>query len=272
MNPPESGCSRLGPPLIIIGMHRSGTTMITRLLDDCGMFVGRDLNEHHESRYFLGLNDGVLGAGGGSWERVEPYLASREDAAFLGHTTAALAASLASGFDTGYLSLPKRAALRLGKRFPWGWKDPRTCLVMPQWLRIFPGARLLHIIRHPLDVALSFVKREAFKRDRGWDYTGEVLDVAYSLRLWDLYLGECLRCRALRERYLEVRFEDLLAHPVMRLREICGFAGLEVPERDLARAAAMVDESRQRRFDGPALEQWEARLRGLAHAAEFGYA
>jgi hypothetical protein len=43
-------------PVIILGMHRSGTSMVSELLDQLGLFVGRELQDDHESTYFLDLN------------------------------------------------------------------------------------------------------------------------------------------------------------------------------------------------------------------------
>jgi hypothetical protein len=40
-------------PVIILGMHRSGTTMVTKLLEEVGLFVGDRLDENHEAVLFL---------------------------------------------------------------------------------------------------------------------------------------------------------------------------------------------------------------------------
>jgi len=48
---------------------------------------------------------------------------------------------------------------------PWGFEDPRSCAILPLYLAIFPGARVLHIVRSADDVAASLAR----KHKRGVD-------------------------------------------------------------------------------------------------------
>ena len=43
-------------PVVVVGMHRSGTSLVSRILDDCGVMMGKDLQEDHESIFFISLN------------------------------------------------------------------------------------------------------------------------------------------------------------------------------------------------------------------------
>lgn len=47
-------------PIIILGMHRSGTTMITQLLENLGLFVGTEKEVNHEALFFGKLIIGYL--------------------------------------------------------------------------------------------------------------------------------------------------------------------------------------------------------------------
>src|SRR3954447_12291065 len=58
----------LRPPVILLGMHRSGTSLIARLLDELGLFQGAELQEDHESTYFLETNDQLMRRSGASWD------------------------------------------------------------------------------------------------------------------------------------------------------------------------------------------------------------
>ena len=55
-------------PIIILGMHRSGTTMIVKMLQEMGLFIGWDLEENYEARFFFSRNETILNSCGGSWD------------------------------------------------------------------------------------------------------------------------------------------------------------------------------------------------------------
>src|SRR5258706_12775846 len=67
----------------VAGMHRSGTSMVTALLMRCGLALGDDAdliqpsyaNEagYWENRGFVELNEQVLAATGGAWDRVPRF-------------------------------------------------------------------------------------------------------------------------------------------------------------------------------------------------------
>src|SRR4051812_11129697 len=63
------------PPVIILGMHRSGTSLVARLLDELGLFQGNELQEDHESVYFMEVNDLLLRRVGASWDNPGPVRA-----------------------------------------------------------------------------------------------------------------------------------------------------------------------------------------------------
>src|SRR4051812_23444294 len=60
------------PPVILLGMHRSGTSLIARVLDQLGLFQGSELQEDHESVYFLDVNDTLMKRIGASWDNPSP--------------------------------------------------------------------------------------------------------------------------------------------------------------------------------------------------------
>lgn len=44
--------SNLSAPIIILGMHRSGTSLLADVLSKKGFFIGNELNVHSEAKYF----------------------------------------------------------------------------------------------------------------------------------------------------------------------------------------------------------------------------
>lgn len=147
------------PPLIVIGMHRSGTSLVSAMLATLGVYMGpewrslpasesaapdarRMLSGYAEAEEFRCLNDQLLADAGASWSRIEPFLARRHQPAFMRPRLVSLGLSTFGRLRHRYLR-----ALPTGFSGPWGWKDPRTSLTLPYWLHLFPDARILHVRR-----------------------------------------------------------------------------------------------------------------------------
>lgn len=216
-------------PLIIVGMHRSGTTLLTRMLRAQGMFVGHRLSKHAEALLFHAANVEMLRAAGTEWDAPRPALAAMGDAEALEHLTA-IARRRLSGPQTWRYLGPKMFAARgridehLG--FAWGFKDPRNAVLLPVWLRLFPTARVLHIRRHGIDVAASLAEREARRA-----IPGDCVRIEAGLALWSEYEAalDAALARVPAERQLTVRFEDHAAEPDTVQAAINAFAGLGPP-------------------------------------------
>lgn len=140
-------------PICIAGMHRSATSMITRLLYKCGLYLGDEKElvppqaDNPEGFWehvrFHSINERVLRAFQGSWDNPP---------------------SLPPGwqFDSRLDDLRKEAA-DLVSEFAgysnWGWKDPRNSLTLPLWIDLVPDLRVLVPVRHPSEIAASMEKR-----------------------------------------------------------------------------------------------------------------
>ena len=142
---------------------------------------------------------------------------------------------------------------RFGKS-RWGDKTPAYCLHMRDIERILPEAHFIHIIRDGRDVALSL---------RGlWFSPGDqVEDLARHWQSW-IYTARRLGKRV--RHYMEVRYEDLIAHPSSVLRKLCDFIGLPYHpqmERYYELSAARLDEVKTMyREDGSIVISKEERL------------
>lgn len=240
--PTEATVSRLrqSHPLIVLGMHRSGTSLAVRLLDDLGIHMGSWLSRDAESVHFQRLNRRIFRAAGSRWADVGGLLHQMESPAFVAQQTARVQRAL---FTTPipfrkppveYFFGPELwRRVEDGDSPAWGWKDPRASLTFPAWLPIFPQARWLHILRNGVDVAISLHRRslkQQYKlRSRLFpvDYSGKTLDFAFCFHLWEQYLSFILahRHQIPAGQYLEVRYEDLLADPRTHLLRIMEFAG-----------------------------------------------
>jgi hypothetical protein len=149
-------------PVIVIGMHRSGTTMITDMLERLGLFMGWAVQENSESTFFTARNEKLLSLCGGSWEKPRPIELLLQDKSRRNEVTEQLRRDMGSIRFLSYLG-PRRFLTHRRLQnidFPWGWKDPRNTFLLPIWLDLFPNARIVHIHRNGIDVARSLAHRE----------------------------------------------------------------------------------------------------------------
>jgi hypothetical protein len=143
--------------LVITGMHRSGTSLLTHWLNKCGLHVGDQLlppgigniDGHYEDLDFYTYHEKVLAEHGLSADGLVP---SRP-------------AALTAVQKTTLEALVNRKAAAQSQ---WGWKDPRTCLFLPFYREILPNARYLAIVRDYKTVVSSLVQRMFKLHD--WKY------------------------------------------------------------------------------------------------------
>ncbi len=138
--------------VVILGMHKSGTTLVSRILHESGISMGRfdpkigyDQGNHYEREECNDLNRRLLGTPAGrSFEVVHrprpPYPAELEAEA------KRLTASLNARHDT------------------WGFKDPRTCLTFDFWKKHLPDARIILVFRDPSEVWQHHLHPRLLKR------------------------------------------------------------------------------------------------------------
>lgn len=262
---------QLPPPVIVVGMHGSGSSIVSRILAELGVYMGSGLDEHAEAAEFFALNEELLYRANASWHRPDPFLTLREEPGFSRSALLRLVGATYGQLRSRYL-----AGLLRDPRSQWGWKDPRTSLTLPYWLHLFPHARVLHILRDPERAAASIhwrALREASQApghtwQRPWlsragqaalhlstglrtlrRWTGQeapyppedpCLDLEHCRKLARGYVDACYRARDLGGPRLEVRYEALLERPVDTVQMLAAFTLGDVPESRIRAAAALV--------------------------------
>lgn len=249
-------------PIIIIGMHRSGTSMLCNMLGELGIFFGRDQTQvNYESSFFLEINRWLFEQCGATWDRpaaVKELFAHDQLCAVLREYMVKV---LRSRYSVNFLGTREKDGV-FALSGPWGWKDPRNTYTLPLWLDIFPQARVLNVVRNGIDVAQSLkVREERYQsRKRPAIEEGKILNrenpfssrfsyrkiprLMMSLRslsleggfsLWEEYMQEAAgHVARLGERAQDVCYERLLQHPGEMLTEICRFCGVEPHAEQLA--------------------------------------
>ena len=151
-------------PIIFIGMHRSGTSMIGRLLEDMGLFVGTRKEDNNEAMFFQRLKEWLMAQCGARWDTPQATQYLWRNGELLTWIDDYIRQLLDGPRAIQFIGL--RHYLTTGGitklHFPWGWKDPRNTFTLPVWLRIFPEAKVICIERHGVDVAQSL-------RVRSWE-------------------------------------------------------------------------------------------------------
>lgn len=285
------------PPVIIIGMSRSGTSMLTRMLTELGLFTGQSLTDNHEAMFFRQLNDWLLIQCSGGLENpatIKYLLGDEEARALFGkfiHYTMTTPRVVSFLGVSNYFKYRTPANLDI----PWGWKDPRNTYTLPFWLDLFPDAKVIHIFRHPLDIVNSLRTR----RERGlsrlkgrhsrwkplyWFYLMEKFirgkrvfvdlrgaDLEEGLLMWEEYIAEARTHVAnLGDRAIEVKYEAFLQNPVDTLGELSEFCGLQTASSDLEKTACRVNESRGLAYlKDPELKAFSVRISD--RLSEYGY-
>ena len=244
-------------PVIITGMHRSGTTLLSRMLLEIGVFLGwrREINE--EARTFLEINKWLLLQAGHAWD-TPPGKHTFSDPTARELCTRYMRYALHSIWMSFYLGKPwwSKQSKPPQFQFPWGWKDPRSILTLPLWAEIYPSARLLQVRRHGVDVAQSLVKRQQRrigKVEAGFEHRQRFFWLGLRHRRFQTSCGSLENAFALWQRYQElgnqgsalfehslvIRFEDLLDHGESTLAEVIRFLQLEPSENQIESALSL---------------------------------
>jgi hypothetical protein len=106
----------------------------------------------------------------------------------------------------------------------WGDKRPSYVLNLDAVLALFPHAQYVNVVRDPR-AAIASIRRIGGQRPVGWYEDGLVAGV----ELWERSqrAADRWRRRLPADRFLEVRYEDLVADPAVALEPLVGFLGLD---------------------------------------------
>jgi len=145
--------------VLILGMHRSGTSCLAGSLQEAGLYLGEvntaaphNAKGNRESRAIMNLQDDLLHANGGDWDTPPEQVVWQQE-----HR--ARRDAIIATYPTDRI---------------WGFKDPRTLLTLPGWLEVLSSVRFVGTFRHPLAVAASLNARNGIAIEK-------------SLALWTTY-------------------------------------------------------------------------------------
>lgn len=135
---------------IVLGMHKSGTTLISKTL--------------HESGINMGDFDADVGYDeGNKYERMETLITN---ISLLNIQYKALSIYVTRAVENEkevsqlLITYIKRLITELNrKHIDWGFKDPRTCLTYNIWQKYLPKHKIIVVIRSPLEIISHYQKK-----------------------------------------------------------------------------------------------------------------
>jgi hypothetical protein len=143
--------------ILILGMHRSGTSALTRVVNLLGAEVGADLlpaaadnpSGFWEHRGIVSIHDQLLRSFGRSWHDLRAMPQGWLESAAADMAREQLTALLTTEFADTAL---------------WAVKDPRLCRLLPLWHRVLAElhveAHAVLVLRHPDEVSASLLARD----------------------------------------------------------------------------------------------------------------
>ncbi len=196
--------------VLVLGMHRSGTSVLTRGLSVLGIDLGDKLMPpaagNNEKGFFedmevVDLNERLLAQMGRQWHSLEP-----------------IEASVLEGPDLFDLRVEATALLnsRLSRHSLFGLKDPRMSVLMPFWHCVLDNidADVSYVLalRNPLASAQSLRVRDGISLEKG-------------VALWGTHMLHAARASESGRRVI-VSFDDLLNRPMIELNRVATALGL----------------------------------------------
>ena len=219
--------------IVVLGMHRSGTSAVARLLNLMGAYFGGEnistgASAENEKGFWerldvRALNDSMLHNANCDWDRIaELNLRAIPD---------------------DYLNAYQRSArdivLNLDAHRPWFIKEPRLCVLLPLWRPVLELPFCVYVFRHPMEVAHSLKERNG-------------IPIKAGLALWEAYNTKAIESSSDLPRVF-VSYSEALASPqpvVDRLRKAMSTNGYSFRTPSDDELAGSLDSSlRHQRYE-----------------------
>ncbi len=201
--------------IIVLGMHRSGTSMVARLLNMMGAYFATEEiampptaanpKGYWEREDIRQLNDRIFSLLGMSWDNIIDFKSDL--------LTAAIQQQLEEPASKIIFSLESHR--------PWMAKDPRFCLLFSLWQPLLEVPIGVYVYRNPIQVAQSLKKREGFPLTLG-------------IALWEKY-NLCGLANGVNLPKILISHAELIRDPVGTVKKFyqdlldCDVRGLRLP-------------------------------------------
>jgi hypothetical protein len=210
--------------IVILGMHRSGTSMVAGILHQLGVDIGDELMEagisnpfgHFEDKQFVDINNRILATCGGDWLSPPPL---------------EIILLQKNQYSKEIVDLINRNKSEL-----WGWKDPRTTLTIDLYLPYLQNPYFIVCYRNVVDIATSLQKRAGLEEDK-------------SLKLIEIYNNriDSFFKNHLNLKRLDLSYEDIRKNPHKEIENIIHFLGISQDEKKIQQATRFVASDQKKK-------------------------
>mgnify|MGYP001479163526 CR=1 FL=1 len=279
------------PPIIIAGMHRSGTSLVTNILSKSGLVVGEKLDSNNESIFFQRINIWMMSLLGSSWDSPRSFKDIDEEIRLdIIRQLNTLISSRTNSLYFGWSSIIKKGSFNQID-VPWGWKDPRNSFTSDIWKEVFPGMKTIYIIRHPIDTAESLLRRQKNEKNRDInrqiqysDLIKSILSITHTNYNSSMLLNTYDNCFSLIESYysqilankdgdsLVIKFEDIISNPDIEIQKMLNYCNLTPNQDEISGAINNIDKSKSYAYrKNPDLLKFESSFNQLIEDMGYSY-
>jgi hypothetical protein len=246
-----------GRPIFIVGVHRSGTTLLRFMLnsspriyippesDFIPRFFLRNPQEHLSRKRIATILDTIFSEYrfGSEWQGDPPHIDS-------------FVQSMPSPTPSGFLATLYGSYAQQNDAQRWGDKTPIYTSYIDLLDQLFPNAQFIHTIRDGRDVAISMLEK--------WGKSEVHVDIFFTARNWlrRIKRAQASGARLGPQRYYELRYERLVTDPETELKALCDF--LDEPYMPAMTQPQILG----RKSIDP--ESWEAPIRRPPNTARIG--
>ncbi|MFP4470135.1 MAG: rhamnan synthesis F family protein [Bacteroidales bacterium] len=189
------------PVILVLGMHRSGTSLVAQLVSIWGAFTGNELvpptsfnrEGYWEYQPLVDFHEKILKESESSWYAPVNIPPTEKLLKRYGATARSLVEQMDQNGNA------------------WCWKDPRMPLFLSFWQKILTDRKIVYVVvyRHPYSIASSLHKRDHFP-------------VYTSTSLWELtslHLFESLK----NSTYCVVDYDETIFNPEKACKQLFSF-------------------------------------------------
>ena len=216
-------------PIIVLGVERSGTSVVAEMLHKWGAYAGPSEKLHKADAHaprgyweFLPLWDLLAELGdfdaGSTWWDSDFQRRMKEKAA-----------------DPVYRKKATELMAEMHKGGPWFWKDPALSHFLPFWNQVWGNAIYIITVRNPLDTAVSWQKFIMPSNVKG-----TISFVAMNLLRWQHMMTLILQHTEDAQHRIFLSYEDIIRNPCMQAEKLTDFLNAKFGNQ-VSPIQAMVD-------------------------------